>query len=148
MSDATSFDINITLSDAAPGWQPHLMPALLPHRVDSCCAVAGEVSSHDEFDLDIRYGGIVGDPPASDAPLLAGFLSITCGNTCGVGSGCAGSGCGGVTCGNSCNVFSGCATACGTCGASCGCPSAGGTCNGTCDSCDCGGDGGGGGDGW
>src|SRR5579871_6670741 len=128
MSDAASFDINITMSDAAPGWQPHPTPghqaheAHGAHSVPCACSAPSEVPSTDDFDLDIRYGDILGDPPVKSDPLVAGFLSITCSNTCGVTSGCAGSGCGGVTCGNSCNLFSGCATHCGSCGASCGCP--------------------------
>jgi hypothetical protein len=139
MSDPASFDINITLSDVAQGWQPHLM--------QSSWSATEDISQHDEFDLDVKYDEIVGDPPTKGPLLgLSGPFGITCSNTCGIASGCAGSGCGGITCGNSCNVFSGCASACGTCGqntcagtcAQTACGTCGDTCGGTCDD-DCGG---------
>jgi hypothetical protein len=113
MSETAGFDINITLSDAAQGWQPHLMP--------SSFSGVQEIPQHDEFDLDIRYDEIVGDPPAQGPMLgLSGPFGITCSNSCGVFSGCANSGCGGITC---------------TCQPSGICPTANLTCANTCANC-------------
>jgi len=71
-----------------------------------------------DLELDVRESpGDLNGSLARQAPVAG---SLTCGNTCGVLSTCAGSGCGGVTCGNTCGVLSSCAgSGCG--GVTCNC---------------------------
>ena len=129
MSNDARFDINITLRDLSGQWPGHLMGN--PYAGNEF--PNDELSGHDEFDLDVRYGETMGDPPVQEPLLgLSGPFGITCSNTCGVLTGCN-TGCN-STCANTCGVLSGCAqSGCGgitctcTCGASCGA-----TCGNTC----------------
>jgi hypothetical protein len=114
MSDTAGFDINITLSDSAQGWA-----VAYPIQSSSFEGTEGA----DEFDLDVKYSGAIGDPPTNEPLRGAGFFSITCGNTCQVGVTCTctcGNTCG-ITCGNTCQVGVTCTCTCGnTCGVTCG----------------------------
>jgi hypothetical protein len=151
MSDKPRLDIDITLSNTAHKWPAHIMHSSSP--VKGWGPQPEELDiQRDEFDLDVKFDEVIGDQPGK-VPFLgaSGPFGITCSNTCGVLSGCAQSGCGGITCtctcGASCGVTGGstCGLTCGsTCGITCG-DSCGGTCNGSCN--DCGDDGWGDGDG-
>lgn len=113
MSDK-SFDIDIKLSDPAPQWPAPLIQGPYFGREEVPSSGTGGAPPYDEFDIDIRFSEIiVGDPPTKGPFLgLSGPFGWTCSNTCGVGSGCANSGCGGITC--TCTV--GCTNGCtGTC---------------------------------
>jgi hypothetical protein len=117
MSDAGRFDIDITLSDAVQNWVNYSKhgsssPATHDYRI-----TAEEISTCDEFDLDAKYDDPIADLTTKNPAQMWGFLSITCGGSCGItcGNTCqvlatCGNTCQVLaTCGNSCNLFSGCA---------------------------------------
>jgi hypothetical protein len=106
MAPPEGFDIDITLSDTFP-------PSLLADPTFG--ALPPQDLPRDEFDLDIKYSGVIGDEPVP-GPFLgaSGPFGITCSPTCGVLSGCPSGGGGACcptaspTCSHTCGVLSGC----------------------------------------